>query len=289
MIVKHLLESLQLQTELEQCTVDQYARALRKLGEYLGRESDVSDLSLETINGFLANLKAKGLTGTTVRNYRVSIVRLWNVAIDEGLAEPFNPRKLRSPRIERRPVRSWSPSQVTMLLSAAERLEGRLQCGVNRSDFLAAWIRVGYDTGLRPSDLRLLRWSDVDLSEGTIVLTQHKTRRPHAAKLSKTSIKCLMRIEHPSRQLVFPMGKGGMRKLELLLFAIAHPLGFRRIRGQGLGTLRKCHATAIYERDGETAAAESLGHVGGTRTVRMHYIDARSIKAGRLPPEPKAG
>jgi integrase len=107
--------------------------------------------------------------------------------------------------------------------------------------------------------------------------------------MSESLLVRLERIKEPSRTLVFPLSKSGIRRLELILFKTAESLGFRRIRGQGLGTLRKSHATEIYKRDGESAAAESLGHVGGTRTVRQHYIDARSIKAGRLPPEPRAG
>jgi integrase len=87
---------------------------------------------------------------------------------------------------------------------------------------------------------------------------------------------------------VFPLSKSGVRRIELILFETAAKLGFRRMRGQGLGCLRKSHATQVYTAEGESAAAESLGHVSGTRTVRRHYIDSRSIKSGRLPPEPPA-
>jgi integrase len=245
-------------------------------------------LTFTQVNLFLVKLKDSGITGTTISNYKRAIVRIWNAAVDAELCLPFNPRQLRTPRIQRRPVRSWSLSQVVMLSNAAAMTPGVLQCGILIADLLAAWIRFGYDTGLRPSDLRILRWSDLDITAGTATITQHKTHRPHVARFSAEASRRLLRIEDPARELVFPLTKGGMRRLELILYRYAAGLGFRRIKGQGLGTLRKTHATQIYESEGEHAAAESLGHVGGTRTVRTHYIDSRSLRSGRLPPEPKS-
>jgi integrase len=283
-----LLRQVDRDADLERCTFEQYRRVIRKLSEFIGKTSTTDDLQLETVNAFLASLKDKGLTGTTIRNYRSAITRIWNTAIEQELAEPYNPRRLRTPKILRRPVKSWTPSQVKILIDASDLLTDRLNCGVCMGSMLAAWIRVGYDTGLRPSDLRLLRWTDVDLDAQTAIVTQHKTHIPHTARLSIQAVMLLLRIETPPRPLVFPLTKGGMRRLELLLYAVALSLGFRRVKGQGLGTLRKTHATQIYERDGEHAAAESLGHIGGTRTLRQCYVDHRSIKSGRLPPEPMA-
>ncbi|MBM3967890.1 MAG: phage integrase family protein, partial [Planctomycetes bacterium] len=171
------------------------------------------------------------------------------------------------------------------LVDACEKIPGKLRCGVKTGAFLQAWVRVGYDTGLRPVDLRLLRWNDVDFNRGMLSIVQHKTKRAHTARLSPTACELLAAIERPPREKVFPLSKSGIRRIELILFATAQKLGFRRMRGQALGTLRKSHATQVYEAEGEFAAAESLGHVGGVRTVRRSYIDSRSIKAGRLPPD----
>lgn len=283
-----LLHQVDRDADLERCTYDQYSRVIKRLGEHLERKATTDDLTTTTVNSFLASLKDKGLTGTTIRNYRAAITRIWNTAVLLDLCTPFDSRRLRTPKVHRRPVQSWTLSQVRILIDASSQIDERLRCGLQTKDLLAAWIRVGYDTGLRPSDLRLLRWIDVDLGSATAVITQHKTHTPHVARLSEHAVLLLLRIEAPSRSLVFPLTKGGMRRIELLLYQAAASLGFRRIKGQGLGTLRKVHATQIYERDGEHAAAESLGHIGGTRTVRQCYIDHRAMRSGRLPPDPAA-
>jgi integrase len=288
MLLDQLLTQAIMEVDLEKVTLDQYRRAIRKYGEWLNKPADETDLTLDKINGFLASLKARGLTGTTVQNYKSALTRIWNYAVDRNLVQEYNPRRLRTPRIDRPPVRSWTSSQVRMLLTAADRMEGSLRCGIKVSHFVAAWVRIGYDTGLRPVDLRLLRWSNIDLSTGSIAIVQHKTRKPHTAKISIDAVRMLDRICNPAREFVFPLTKSGVRRLELLLYQYAQSVGFRRIKGQGIGTLRKTHATEIYRQEGESAAAESLGHVGGVRTVRTCYIDGRAVKNGRLPPEPPA-
>lgn len=284
MHLDQLLTQIVMENDLDSTTVEQYKRTLKKFNELLGRPSDVSDLTVETVNRFIASLRAAGRSGTTCRNYKVSLTRVWNYAVRHQLAEPYCSARLMSPKIIKKPVICWTPDQVAQLVAVALQLPGKLRCGLPNNTFLAAYINVGYDTGLRPIDMRLLCWSNIDMDNGAVSVTQNKTKNPHVGRLQHTSIECLERIRNPFRDKVFPVGKGGMRKLELKLFALAKEMGFRRCRGQGLGTLRKTHATVIYERDGENAAAESLGHVGGTRTVRASYIDSRSIKTGRLPP-----
>jgi integrase len=288
MYLSDLVQKIATERDLESATIGQYHRACRKLGSFLGKIPEVDDFSEENVNAFLTQLKDLGKSSTTIINYRVALTVIWNYAVARDLCQPFNPRKLKRPKQEQRVVRSWSLSQIKILIDACAKVPGRLQCGVATGAFLAAWVRVGYDTGLRPSDLRLLRWADVDFCQKTITLTQHKTKRAHTARLSPAALALLAEIERPPREKVFPLSKSGVRRIELILFATAFKLGFRRLRGQGLGCLRKSHATQVYTAEGESAAAESLGHISGTRTVRRHYIDSRSIKSGRLPPEPPA-
>jgi len=288
MILSDLVIQIAKERDLEPCTIAQYRRAVEKYGLFLGKIANVSDLNEDDVNRFLARLKEQGKTSTTIINYRIALTVVWNFAVGRDLAKPFNARKLRRPKHEQKVVKSWSLSQIKLLIDACEKITGKLQCGVTVASFLRAWVRVGYDTGLRPTDLRMLRWTDVDLGGGTLSITQHKTKRAHTARLSDAACELLEKIERPPRIYVFPLSKSGVRRIELILFKTAARLGFRRMRGQGLGVLRKSHATQIYQSEGESAAAESLGHTSGTRTVRRHYIDSSAIKAGRLPPEPPA-
>ncbi len=280
-----IVDRVATECDLEQSTIAQYRRAESRFSAWLGYSSTDADLTIENLNGFIAALQ-KRISGTTARNYRVSITRIWNYLTEHHNLPEYNVRRLRKPKIDKKPVFAWSPEQVTALLKGAQDMLGRLRCGIEESDFMTAWIWIGYDTGIRPIDLRLLKWSDLQVSHGTLAITQHKTRNPHSALMSEQAKHWLDRIVLPSRQLVFPLTKGGMRRLELKLYKESVRHGFTRIKGQGIGTLRKTHATEVYITDGECAAAESLGHVGGVRTVRASYIDHRAVRRGRLPNRP---
>lgn len=286
MLLAKVVDQVATECDLEECTVAQYRLAEKKFSEWLGKQSTKEDLTLENLNGFIASIQKQNRSGTTARNYRVSITRLWNYLTEFYGYPPYCVRRLRRPKIDDNPVVAWTSEQIKQLIKGSDDLIGRMRCGVYHADFIRAWILVGYDTGLRPSDLRRITWDQIDLASRRYHVVQHKTRNAHCGSIGDLAAVALEKIRDAffDTGLVFPLSKGGVRRIELQLYNEAEKYGFKRLRGQGIGTLRKSHATGVYSIDGENAAAESLGHVGGPRTVRKSYIDHRAVKKGRLPP-----
>lgn len=288
MKLRNVLDSVLGERVLEKITADQYERSLRYYERYLGRPATTKDLEPDLINKWLRQMSVDGKGPTTIGNYRLGLLVLWNHLSEIGKMDPYHPRRIRKPKAPERPTEAWPIDQIQILVEAAKQVRGKLRGGMPGCDLLVAWVWVGMDTALRPGDLRLVQWSQVDLVKRTITLSQHKTRQPHAALLGPESVDALRAIEKwtDSTNRVFPIGKSGVHKWEKKLYAIATKNGFGRKKGQGLGTLRKTHATEVYLEHGAAAAAESLGHVGGVRTVKKHYIDARSLRVGYLPRRP---
>lgn len=279
-----ILAEILADAELGRSTTTQYLRSERCFAKFLGRETTTDDLTHDNLNCFLAWLTTeRRLSGYAVKGYRRAICRIWNRASLNDECAPYNARKIKQPKCEPKRVRAWAPEQVAILLEACKPLSGTLNCGLPASIWLRALILVAYDTGLRPSDLRKLKWSDVDLARGTVILCQNKTGNMHTAAIGDESIKALRDIVLPARDSVFVLDKWGIRRWELILFEVAEPLGFRRDFGQALGTLRKTHATEIFREHGLEAAAQSLGHVGGSRTAKAHYVDSAAMHVPRLP------
>lgn len=288
MLLVNLLDRLCSEVVIEGVTAEQYYRAARRLGLHLGRSAVIADLTTETINAYLVWLKTEfDVSNTTLRNYRSSIIRIWNYASDRYDHPVCIPRRLRAPRKDAVIVRSWPLGNLVQLMKAAETLPGTLRCGIPASTFMSAWIWVGYDTGLRPGDMRELTWPDIELSAQKITICQRKTKKVHTAVFGTDSLAWLERLREYKQPLVFPLNKWGVTRWEGFLYARAEKLGFTRLRGQGIGTLRKCHATQIDAVHGIAAAAESLGHVSGITTARNHYVDAQR-KTGILPAKPGA-
>ncbi len=282
------LETLRLEFPLEKVTSDQYALALKRLEAFLGREATALDLTMETINAFLIDMPGKYEVGnTTVRNHRSAIIRLWRYCHDTLEVAPDCPtRRIRRPKVDKAVVRAWTLPELDQLLSSAEDLPGQLKCGVPARVFMTAWLWLGYETGLRPSDLRELTWRAVDFEQRTVAFVQHKTGGAHTAMFDQ-ALPSLQELQLFGFDRVFPLCKWGVGRWESILYARAAKLfGFTRLKGMGIGTLRKTHATEIYRQHGIAASAESLGHRSGSRTAMDHYVDARAIRRP-LPPSPR--
>lgn len=285
MRIRSTLETVLAERDLEKVTADQYERTLRRFEESLGRPAVVNDFTADTVNLFIRELQTR-LAPVTVANYRRSLLMLWNHLAATNHIAPYVRQRIRKPKVAPQIVQSWTLEQLQVLLTASTKLTGTLRCGIKASDYMTAWLWVGFDTGLRPSDQRLLQMHQLNMHQRCISIVQHKTNKPHTAVLGEESVDALEKIMRPARKKLFPLSKGGMRRWELVLFRIADELGFGRRKGEGLGRTRVLHATEIYKSDGLSAAAESLGHVSGTRVVKAHYIDAAAIHRGRLPRRP---
>lgn len=283
-----LLQSLTLERDLEQITAAQYTRAAERFSAYLQRPATLDDLQPDTVNAYLIWLAETYKLGPgSVINHRTGIVRLWNYAAEIRAANPCPVKRIRRPKQPQKSVEAWSLEQLALLLEAANKLPGATKKHIPASTLMKALLWLAYDTGLRPTDLRLLRWGDIDATEGLVHITQHKTSRPHVARLGPDSLDALAKLQEvsPDRQTVFPIGKAGIYRWEQILYECAKELGFERKPRQGCGTIRKTHATEVYRQYGVAAAAESLGHVSSNGVAQRHYIDSR-VRRGYLPPRP---
>ena len=130
-------------------------------------------LDLKTIESFLGHLlnegrltanskKSEGLSPKTVHNIFGTLHRSLRDAVRWGLI-PFNPAtEVELPRYERPPMQVWSGEQAGAFIRYAE---------LKNDPYCAIW-RLLLVTGLRRGELVGLRWSDVDLVEGKISISQ---------------------------------------------------------------------------------------------------------------------
>lgn len=281
MFLVEALDQVVMERDLAKITEGQYRKSISEYSRHLGRMAELSDLNYPKINAWLKSLKGR-LQPPTIVNRKKGITVVWNHLAELGVIEHYHSRRLFSPKTDVKPVVSWTIDEFKKLLDAATRVNGQYH-GIANSKMLLAWLWVGMDTAFRPSDMREIRWDQVDFGTQSITLSQHKTRYPHRACISDESVRALKAIQLPSRQVVFPITKDQIRYPLKKLYAEAAKLGFVKTPGRSIGTLRRLHATIQYEDYGASVAAESLGHVGGTRTVYRSYIDHRSRQQGRLP------
>lgn len=248
-------------------------RTIRKAGAY--GLKNVCQLESQAVNKFLATIP---LSAVTRANIRRELLTLWRWAFEMGFTDEAPLRVLRV-KVPGKPPRAWSPADLEKMLTAAERdqsVVNRLYPLVKRCDVLPAWVTVGYDSGLRFSDVLELRAES--FANQCVVATANKTRKVTIRRLSPYAWEAAHRLLERSPdgtlfQWVLP------RRRAILLWRDF-------LRGLGMSGsskfLRRSAAT-LLEIDHPGWATRFLSHSNPTLAPR-HYIDA--TLALTIPPGP---
>jgi integrase len=159
--------------ELERATLVDYRRHLELHIIPLIGAVKLSQLTAPMVRGFADALRKSGTSSAMVRKLRVSLSAILTDALERGLVAQNIVKGMRKQRRGNETDRHKGKLKIGVDIPAPDEvraiiahLEGRW-----RPLFLTAIF-----TGLRASELRGLRWSDVDLTRGEIYVRQRADR-----------------------------------------------------------------------------------------------------------------
>ena len=165
------------ETGLERSTAAQYKQHVELHIKPLIGALPVSKLTVAAVRAWEDQLREDGRSAALVKKVRVSLGALLGDAMDRGLA---------TRNVIRERGRSKSKGKDRR---AEKRKEGKLEIGVDIptreeiKSFLAKlegrWrplLLTAVFSGLRASELRGLRWSDINLAAGTLTVSQRADR-----------------------------------------------------------------------------------------------------------------
>lgn len=143
------------------------------------RNVGFGSVTVGVLRDFRSNLRKRGLAIKTIRNIIGGSFRaMWSAAIveDTGIvnSDPF--RSLGWESIPQPP-----PEVFTI-----EQRNNILKWVYDHESFYYPFVRFQFETGCRPSESAALRWSDIDVSSGTISIT--KSRNLGVEDLPKTKL-----------------------------------------------------------------------------------------------------
>jgi len=251
------------------------AFAVRSLEAHAGRPLELSSLTCELIDGWIAARLSAGRSRILVHRQRGAVLTLWRAAHAAGLAAQL-PEDVRMVRVRLDPPRAWQPDEFVLLLAAIDRLHGAFACGVPRRLFLRALALVGYYSGLRPSDLRRLRAADISTT-GRLVVRVQKTGQVFDCLLPADALAAIAATQPERRELLFPISRKTLCAAWRSLIKAAGIAGTPK-------WLRRTGATRCEQQQPGSAMAY-LGH----RTpglAHRHYVDSRQIASQRPVPPP---
>ena len=247
-------------------------RTVRKAEMY--RLTKVCQLGADRVNEFLAALT---VGPTTRHNIRRELLTLWRFAHDRDMVQEY-PSRVRRIAPKYAAPQAWSYTELVNLLRLAEKDKRFVSSRVSlrRCDVLPVWLTVGYESGLRLTDLVNLKTAD--FRNGCV-----------SVRASKTGKITIRRICHDTQKRVEELcakSPDGTvfrwalpRRRAILLWAAF--LKEHKYRGSSKW-LRRSGATAL-ESIKPGMATRWLDH-SNPALARKHYLDATLMDLPDSPP-----
>lgn len=246
---------------------------LSPLVRYLGREALIGDLTEETLSSYLGHLSEVGKSAGTAAKARNHLRALAGLAFRKRLLEEI-PEVPAVPQPRRIP-RAWMRDELATIWKACQEQQGTI-AGI---DAAAWWLALHevlwWSGGERIGAVLQLRWSDVDLDSGWLIVPAEVRKfqtEDKSAELPPSCIEALRAIEQPKRELIFPFPRCLLyKRYRQLLKRAGLPHGrkdkFHRIR----------RSAASWFEAGGGDATKLLGH-SARRVTTTSYLDPRIAK-----------
>jgi integrase len=250
---------------------------LASFGDYLGREALLEDLSPEVLNAWIAHLQeSTGWVPKTIRHYQAAVVLVWRAAFErQAIDRP--PWRLMRIKVPKRIVRAWTLDELRAILAATKWLKGDVPgTSIWKRDWMRAFILTAYCTGYRRCDLMHHALRE-DLRDGVLTVTECKTGKVIARRLSTQALLALERVEHEKYLLPWDGGSSGVRGFYASFRVLVRHAG---VSPGGPHKIRKSAGSYAQRANGNGQAL--LGHEQAD-TFHRHYHD-RSIS--QQVPEP---
>lgn len=239
---------------------------LAKLKKYF-RESDLRQITPMEIERFRSGLLVKGMQKSTTNRYLALLKRMFNLAIDEGLAETNPVRK----------VKFFSEAENLKERILTEDEEKRLveSCCDHMKDI----VTFAVNTGMRLGEILNLKWANVDMKSEIIKVEFTKSAKTRIVPMNGTVSAMLSRPRKRGEAYVFtnPDSKDKFREIKR-----SFKTGCRRAGVEGLRfhDLRHTFASRLVRNGVDIGAVRKLlGHSTLLVTQRYIHSDEKTLRS----------
>lgn len=285
--IDDFLDYLRSVRNLSPNTIEAYARDLSRWSawcvDHFGSEIvDLSGVGTEDVRGFLAADARRGLEKRSIARALSALRGFFRHACREGWAHANPAQSVRVPRT-RKPlpevVRADDLSRLLASLAEEEGFYGSRE---------RALLELGYGSGLRVGEIGALSWSDVDLSDAT-VLVVGKGDKERRVPMTAAAVEALaawrraLPSEAPRGRTdpVF-LSRAG-RRLSVRQIQRVVKRALKRVaerEGVSPHTLRHSFATHLLDRGADLLAVkELLGHESLSTTQAYTHLTRERLKA----------
>ena len=154
----------------------------------LGKER-IATLTTTRVQAWVEQMARRGLSTSTIRNARVILNATCADLLRFGEIARNPVTGVRLPRKQKSSFEVWDADQVREVLHQAQ--ERYMQ--------MATFYRVALTTGMRPGEVRALKWKDIDMAAGVITCQRTITRDDQFRQIVGATTKT-----HKSRTIAVP-------------------------------------------------------------------------------------
>jgi integrase len=144
-------------------------KRLSRFVKDFGAERIVSEVQASEVDAWIHSLR---LGPQSINNFRAVLSAAWSFAVKRGYAGENVIAHIDKVKVARDNIGTFSPDEVSRLLNAA-------------APEVVPFLGIGVFAGLRPEEIKRLRWSDVSLEDRLITVnaTVSKTARKRFAEI----------------------------------------------------------------------------------------------------------
>lgn len=267
-------------TKMRPRTIDTYLRELRYYIRFLGEEPTIAQMTQQTITRY--HIRRRDLAAGTIRKGLCVLRSYAQWCIQEGLRADDPTAKIARPRRNDPLPRALTTSELRRLEAALDApIEGDAKVQrVRRRDRLIILLMLY--TGLRLAEVAGLKWSDIDLEAGTLIVRKAiaKGGRERMVPLHARIIRALREIpEHKQHGALccHPDGRHLSRKTIPHIF----DRWLREMDGLHISAhrLRHSFATGLLRGGANIRQIQKLlGHASLATTERYLLVDTSETK-----------
>jgi integrase len=192
-------------------------------------------------------------------------------AVKIGLIAQNHATRVKRPKVKRKEAQAYTHEEARRIIDSAE-------------GWFEVFVRLGFDSGMRPQELFALHWSEVDLAAGSVRVkwaldpVTRELKEPKTPKSRRTvligqrTVEALRSLkESATGTLVFPNARGGLLNISNVSYKKWKPLLKKaKVPSLGLYSLRHTSATLLLaENVNIKVVSERLGHE--SITITLHF------------------
>jgi len=279
-LLKKFLNYLAVEKGLSRNTVDAYERDLHKYRAFT-KLKDPDDIAQSDIVNFLASLSDSGISAPSRARCLAAVRGFHKFLLTDGLATTDPSMNLDTPRGWKRLPKALSTGDVDSLLSQPDRMTA-----IGKRD--KAMLELLYATGLRVSELVGLKYQDINLERGFLIVIG-KGSKERVVPIGESAAASVKEYLDDARRALLDSADSDYLFISSKHKGITRQMFWERIkyyatkagvaRTVSPHTLRHSFATHLLDNGADLRAVQAmLGHADISTTQIYTYVSRERLK-----------